>query len=59
MNNLLCPVCSESEENLSHVAACSSNPLERFVKSSPTMIFMVVIFLYLRNGQDFLENMMI
>ena len=27
MNNLLCPVCSESEENLSHVAACSSNPI--------------------------------
>ena len=25
MNNLLCPVCSESEEKLSHVAACSSN----------------------------------
>ena len=26
MNNLLCPVCSESEENLSDVPACSSNP---------------------------------
>ena len=32
MNNLLCPVCSESEENLSHVAACSSNPFIKVCK---------------------------
>ena len=32
MNNLLCPVCSGSEENLSHVAACFSNPFIKVCK---------------------------